>query len=275
MKAHAFFISLGSLFFGLAMEFAFAEPASSHPNPRSGFAEYWFSESMGEGVGVTSKYAVRFIGEPPLRYEGAEPVGVVFDNISTAVGRAKDQPQTLKPTSPRRCCFEGLIWVLRDQFGYSAGAVIGPDGSLVGFCTRVWNNSKTNPLILVRQPGTPLFVIEISVEGVKLNTFGKKRIAEGGQKDHEWKLQGRESAEIFSPLQDFLPKDFDPKQGKMCQFNLTINVFPKDMTRSFEPALPSPVFPFKAWITKDGLAMDPRQAFKQAAEDVFESRKNK
>lgn len=250
------------------------QPDPSHPFGPSGM---WFPDQAGWKLGNGAQYSIHLMCDPPLTYAGAEPIGFCIQNISSAVGKAKDEDP--KQAAPKACSFEGLIWILVDQFGYSARVLIGPDGSLLGFSFRVWNNSKNHPLTLMREPGAALLRTDFSLEEPKSPDGSQKppfRRSFGGSKrenlNEEWTLKPREKKETFMPIRDFLPKDFDPKDGVECNFNVSVNVIPKGTPLMIESPFPSPTFPFKALVTKGGLAMDPKEAMKEAEKntpDIF------
>ncbi len=135
------------------------QPDPSHPFGPSG---RWFPDQAGWKLGKGALYSIHLLCDPPLTYAGAEPIGFCMENISMAVGKAKDENPA--PAAPKACSFEGLIWTLIDQFGYSARVLIGPDGSLLGFSFRVWNNSREHPLTLLREPGAALLRTDFSIE---------------------------------------------------------------------------------------------------------------
>lgn len=242
------------------------EPDASHPFGPSG---RWFPDEAGWKLGKRAGYSIHLLCDPPLTYAGAEAIGFCIENTSAAVGKAKEEDS--KPAAPQACSFEGLIWTLVDQFGYSARVLIGPDGSLLGFSFRVWNNSKNHPLTLMREPGAALLRTDFTIHMPKSPDGSQKaplRKSFGGSKreslKEEWTLKPREKKETFLPIRDFLPKDFDPKDGVECNFNVDVNVIPKGTPPMMESPFPSPTFRFKALLTKAGLAMEAKAALKEA-----------
>ena len=241
------------------------QPKPPDPHHPFGPSGHWFSKGLGWELGNKAHYAVHLLFDPPLTYEGVEPIGLWIQNIRPSFGNDVDSPP--KQPAPTHPYFEGLIWTLMDQFGYSARVVIGQDQSLIGFAFCVWNNSKNHPLTLMRRIGAPLFLINISIDGKDMPAQ-KRAFPEGNVKrdeSKEWTLKPREKSEIFVPLRDLLPEGFDPKDGKKCTFNVHVNVVPKGTPVMFESPFPSPIFPFTILVTKIGLTMDPKAALKEAA----------
>lgn len=53
-----------------------------------------------------------------------------------------------------------------------------------------------------------------------------------------------------------------------CSFNVSVNVMPKGTKIGFESPFPSPACHFKAVVTKAGLALDPKEALKEAEKNT-------
>lgn len=235
--------------------------ASSDPY---GPSSLWFSSRSEWRLGNTSIDAVHLLGHPTHPALGIEPIAISLENRNPRIGKVG--AKAANPNPEALCSFEGLIWTLRDQFGYAARMVLGSDQSLIGFSFRVWNNSMNPPLILVRQTGGPLFGISISIDEMRWSVPKSAGICE------EWTLKPREKEDVFVPLRDLLPEGFDPKNSVRCYFSVEVNAVPKIPKSNFgriESPFPH-VSGMPALISKAGLAIDPKEALKEAEKDASE-----
>ncbi len=243
------------------------EPKTPDPDHPFGASGMWFFKGMGWKLGDRSHYAMKLMFDPPLTHEGAEPIGISIRNINPILGN--HNTKTDAPADRKFCTFEGLIWTLTDQFGYSARAILGPDQSLIGFSFRVWNNSKKHPLVLMRRPDTPLFITTVAIDNIDSSQRAKaaSTVRQGDAKPVEWTLKPREKEEAFVSLREFLPEGSEAKDQIQCHFGIQVNVSPKNDLKPDRVYYESP-FPdisgIAALITKQGLALNPAEALKEA-----------
>ena len=169
------------------------------------------------------------------------------------------------PAGPWPFVFLGAGWTLRDNLGYAARLVLGPDRGVVGISFRVWNNSATAPLVLRRFPAEPLCTIEIRcVDGEQVQRKPKEDPGRwDAKKIVEWVLAPRAKEEIFLPIRDLIRRDFDPKSGKFCQLFIRLSAFPKDTPVGAEGFYPDYQF-VPVMVTRTSLAVDPQDALKEA-----------
>ena len=200
--------------------------------------------------------------DPPLQYENVDPIGISIRNMWFQ-GTIREKSR-LVTAGPGLCYFEGLLWTLSDQFGHSARAVMGRDQSLIGFSVRVWNNSKQHPLTLMRVPESPIFHIGLTIGK---STYWSPKKPARPQKPQEWTLQPREKQEVFVPVREILPEGFDPKESTECLFTVEVDVYPKGETKDGRSDVESPyphVSGFAVSLTREGLAMNPKEALEEA-----------
>jgi len=214
----------------------------------------WF-----EGFGWETSRAVSFSAEVITEPDGL-PIGVSFKTTALFL---KSAPETVGPWP---CSFRGVGWALCENFGYSARFVLGPDRGLVGISLRVWNNSRTSPLVLIKSPGSLPFFYEISqVDGPDF-----PRRNQGGYLDlykpkemEEWTLPPRAREYFFMPIRDLLPPDFSPVKGAEYLLQIYINTVPKGTVPRH-----SSIYPMFnglwATITETSLSIDPQAALKEA-----------
>jgi hypothetical protein len=188
------------------------------------------------------------------------PIGTSF---SLAGHGRTPEPE---PLGPWQCGFRSVGWALCENFGYSVRFILGPDRGLVGVSFRIWNNSRTNPLVLVRKPGSLPFLCDISQSGGP--DFPRRN--QGGfvdlgrlQEMVEWTLAPRAREYFFVPIRDLLPPDFSPVKGARYLLQINLNTFPKGTVIT----LHSPYPDFNSlWstITDTSLSIDPHAALKEA-----------
>lgn len=226
------------------------------------------------GFSDEQNFVMSLMYDPLLSDTDKVPIGVFIETLKYQIGRAKDEGARSLPK--KFCAFEGLIWVLVDQFGYSARALVGRDQSLLGFSFRVWNNSRTHPLTFTQHENQPLFLANSYFDDDE--TSNRPKDAAGKEvdlgKEFEWTLKPRESKVVFVSIHSLLPKGFRPDAANNIYFSVYPTMHRKHVPRSMEPQFPG-LSGFAARISAEGVAMDSEKAIKEAEGNTPDPTKEK
>lgn len=204
------------------------------------------------------------------------PVGVFYSILSSEDLVADDSPTRHEPYGPWRCQFMGVGWVLTGDVGYSAKFLLGPDRSLLGISFRVWNNSMSHPLVLLKRSGSLPFYCLVNRDG-KLEDVPIRNPTPMIDWQHpeecvEWNLPPRQMEEVFVPIRNLLPEGFLPTGSGKVVVGLDLNVVRKSTDYNAREPLPdsstgntTPSF-LGVWmrVTDASFSIDLKEALKQA-----------
>ena len=162
-----------------------------------------------------------------------------------------------EPAFRKKPYFEPLDSRQEDELGYSAKLLLSMDGSLVGVCFRVWNVSNTDPLVLIRQAGTPpiscsLYAAGSSLKDSRLINRPKRRTKPW----IEWTLKPGAVKDFFIPVRDLLPSDFEPDSKANYHIEIAVSLTPKGVPLGIEGHYPGFGYTVVR-LTRDSLIADP------------------